>query len=332
MFGHAFNGGKFLPAMWAAASANGAQDSDGTRGDVVGTIGGTMTAIFAPNPTMDRTQPVEESAEEIALQLSARSPERMWGAVGSFFVSIFTFGLLPLFVWPRRWNVFVQRESNQMISVAEWWRRRAAPEQVGALDACLGKMGPQPFFTIVPMLVLVFAGIMLLSLVNDGRTMRDLMQMTFNERRHLYWMGNPVDMSLHLIWITSLSIGYFCHWFAVRSHAAAVESLAATIDGFAGPKRPRSIACSSGLNPLWIGLAIVFCGMHAWWGIPFAMAGALQRKYVRSTSPQLRNRLVEQLRNQNGGAATFKEVCQTPGCGAPVRLNANYCPRCGTAV
>ena len=275
-------------------------------------------------------QAQDEPVRQIAERLSMSFPTRTWGPFSSFILSICTFGILPLLVWPRRWNAFAEYERRQMISLATFWRRRATPMQAQALDASISQMGPQSIFTVVPILILVFVGMMVVSLLNDGRSMENILRMILGYHRYHWWFLDPLDMKLYAIWTISLLIGYICHWAAVRSHALAVESLAVKINGIAGVRGAgRFVGVTSGLNPLWIVAAVALRGMHAWWGIPLVLAGAMQRKYMNSTSPRIRQALVGQLLDGPTGQASF---CNIPGCGAPKRDQANYCPRCGAHV
>jgi hypothetical protein len=319
--------------MWDAIGFKFLSSSDATGGDVVGTIPATMTVMSAPT-SMNQTR--EEPVRQIAERLSMSVPARTWGPFSSFILSICTFGILPLLVWPRRWNAFAEYERRQMISLATFWRRRATPMQAQALDASISQIGPQSIYTIVPILILVFMGmmasIMAVSFFHDGRIADDfILRGDFvGLHRYQWWTPEPVETNLHIIWIASLLIGYICHWAAVRSHALAVESLAMQIKGIAGSQGGGSfVAVSSGLNPLWIVAAVVLCSMHAWWGIPLVLAGAMQRKYMRSTSPRIRRALAEQLMDRPMGQGSF---CGTAGCGAAKREGAKFCPRCGANV
>jgi hypothetical protein len=328
--GGSSTGREFLPPLRPAIDFRPSANSHATGGDVAGTIGESMTAISAPTPSMNQTRGSDESVEQVAEHLSMSAPARAWGPWPSFFLSICSFGLLPLLVWPRRWNAFAELERQQMISLAGWWRRRASPMQAQSLDAAISQLGPQSMFTIVPVLILVFVGVRMVSFLNDGRSLENILGLTVGYPRYRRWVWNPIEMNLHVVWIVSLLIGYACHWLGVRNHALAMESLAMKINEIAGPGRARSfVAVSSGLNPLWIGAAILLCGMHAWWGIPLVLAGAMQRKYMKSTSPRLRGALVQQLLDR---PAAQSELCRTPGCGAVRRMGANFCPRCGARV
>jgi hypothetical protein len=286
-----------------------------------------MTVISAPTSFGQRE---DESVQDVAQHLSMQAPVRLWGPLLSSFLTICTCGLLPLLVWPRRWNAFAERERDQMASLAAWWRRRATPMQAQVLDVSISRMGPQSIFTIVPILILMFVGMMMVSLLNGGRSLESVIRLTVGYHSYRYWTGYPHDMGLHSIWTISLLVGYTCHWLAVRSHVFATKALTVQINEIAGVSRARFLpAISSGLNPIWILAAVALCSMNAWWGIPLVLAGAMQRKYCKSTSPRMRQALVGQLLNRPGGQTQF---CNTSGCGAMRREQANFCPRCGAKV
>jgi len=296
-----------------------------------------MTVISAPTSSLDQSAPHGESADAVIDHLATSSGVNLWGPISSLFLSLCSFGLLPLLVWPRRWNQVIEIEREQMISLAGYWRRRASVQQAQLLDRQVERLRPQSILSVVPVLILVFVGIMFVSFFNDGRSMQNVVDLTFGYPRY-YWAWSTNDVSMHKVWVASLLVGYICHWMAVRSHVSGMDSVARTIGSITGSRGVgRSAYSASGLNPMWIIVAIVLCGANAWWSIPLVMAGAKQRAYVRQTSPRLRQMLAEQLRDPGQGqGATVATVrtgfCRTPLCGTPVRPQAKYCPRCGAAV
>jgi hypothetical protein len=246
------------------------------------------------------------------------------GAILSFALSIVTFGLLPLWIWSRRWARFSSAERQELTQLAIWWRQRVSPMQVNRIDAAVRQLRWGSSLTIVPLIVLAAVGSSIVWLLFQGFSVEQVLEMTYHDRwMFFWWNGSRVSLEPRAFWMTALLLGYACQWMAVRSHTMAVDSLAAAIGGASLPTVTRS-----GLNVLWIAALIVFCGMRAWWGIPLVLAGAMQRRYVQVNGPRMRTALAEQARQ----IASPMRICRTYRCSTHLAAGANFCPRCGTAV
>jgi hypothetical protein len=291
---------------------------------------------------MDRAWPAESSAGELLRRLQTPIPTRTWGPIFSGVVAWISVGLLPLWFWPRRWNALAETERLDMLALATWWRRRAAPEDAQHLDTAARRLGPQPILMIVPLLILAFIGVLMMALFMDGWSIGQVRELTYGYHPYFlrpFWRPlSPAAVHLHSIWMIGLIVAYGCQWIAVRSRVFAMQALVASINRVADGSGARAVsppvACS-GLRPLWVGVAIVFCMMHAWWGIPLVLAGAMQRRYMTVTSPRVHRGLADQLRGiispsaEESSAARF---CRGERCRAWLPADAKFCPRCGLAV
>ena len=248
----------------------------------------------------------------------------MSGAFGSFICSVFSLGLLPLGLWPLRWRTFAVAERRELIQLAQWWRPRVSPSQASRIDSAVHQLNWSSTLSIVPLIVLAAVGSSIGWLIFHGFTVEQIVKMTYSDhwRIFFWWNGSQIAIEPRAVWMTALLLGYGCQWMAVRSHAIAVDSLAIAVGSRPGAAR-------SGLNILWIASAVIFCAMRVWWGVPMVLAGAMQRRYVRISSPQMRAALTQQIRRSATGPT---KICRTYRCGARLSPTANFCPRCGAAV
>ena len=60
------------------------------------------------------------------------------------------------------------------------------------MDASISQMGPQSIFTIVPILILAFAGMMVVSLLSNGRSLDTILSLTLGYHRFHWWFLSPL--------------------------------------------------------------------------------------------------------------------------------------------
>jgi hypothetical protein len=282
---------------------------------------------------------------------------------------IFTLGLWPLLVWPTRWSTFVEGERQELLHLANAWRRRVVGREAEQLDSIARRLRPKPMLLVLSWLIVGFNVAIFGLLLMRSNPPRDLWDLTYGHHTvtesrtvlktdHIYriepqyepftWRQKPQAMSidvpvlrepeanLYQIWLGTLLLGYICHWHAVRSHATAVKQLIGWTNMLAKQKHFNEVdvrATRLGLNPGWVFAAIGFCVYSAWWAIPMCLVGAMQRRYITKTSPVVRSALAEQAH------LGFERVnidrdrfCPAHRCGARVSAAAKFCPRCGAGV
>lgn len=291
---------------------------------------------------MDQARLAESSAGELLRRLQTPIPARTWGPVFSGLIAWISLGLLPLWFWPRRWNALAETERLDMLALAAWWRHRAGLDNDDDLDSAVRRLGSQPIFMIVSLLILAFVVAIMGLLFVEGWSFGQIRELTYGYRPYVlrpFWRPlNAEAVYLHQVWMSGLFIAYGCQWVAVRSRTFAMQALVVSINRIAGACGARAVsppAVSSGLRPLWVGVAIVFCLMHAWWGIPLALAGAMQRRYMLVTSPRVRAALADQLRgiiSPSAEESSTARFCRGERCRAWLSADAKFCPRCGLAV
>jgi hypothetical protein len=93
-----------------------------------------------------------------------------------------------------------------------------------------------------------------------------------------------------------------------------------------------------GIRPLWILAAAVGAICGVWWAIPAALAGAVQRQYMRRTSTRTRSEISQRVRTlllRQGPpidlppSRPMRLACGNTLCASPIPPGAQFCPRCG---
>ena len=135
-----------------------------------------------------------------------------------------------------------------------------------------------------------------------------------------------------------------CWLIQVNSHIGRVRRFVGTFNQLSGgygvgPIRPPGLHL--GIRPLWILGAVAICALGGYWAAPVMLAGAAQRRYVRTTSQRLRSDLARRQREvllrqrptlRVPTSVYLMGACPQPNCRAPLPPEAVYCRRCGTRV
>ena len=251
-----------------------------------------------------------------------------------------TFGLLPAVIWPWRWATLLDRDRPYYRDLAHWWRRRAAPADAAQLDGVLARLRPRPILMVLPWLASAFtiatAVVFLLAQRPDLHDLfARLADCTYRFRPGTHEWGMTLHRHVHDVWLWGLAFAYGCHWYAVRSHAAAVGDLVRWTNRMAKGsnfRRVRNETGRVGLGPLWVAGGVGLCWLHAWWAIPMVLAGAARRRYADVAAPRLQQALSAQAGDAValGGPGDAARFCPTPNCGNRLPGPAAFCPRCGT--
>jgi hypothetical protein len=308
-------------------------------------------------------------SDDVVDRLAHPAPVSASGPLVTLFQCAISFGLLPLLLWPTRWAEFLDTERHDLLGLAAGWRQRVDAPDAARLDIITRRLKPRPILMVLPWLAVGFNVVFLGILFTQGDNLNRLWNLTFrhvlvptdrnesdsqswnrdyspgwereNFHHSLYnrWQTpahSPLEEHLYTVWIVSLCLAYFCQWYAVRSHAAAVHSLVKWTNKLARENRFTRIRDESkkiGLNFLWIGLGVALCSQQVWWAIPMVLAGAFQRRYSMISSPAVRVALAGQAReaftiSRSGG----NRFCAIGHCGARLPAAAKFCPRCGTSA
>jgi hypothetical protein len=311
-----------------------------------------VTAIPAPtSPIADSAvhagdEPIGDVLQRLDRRVAVRAPR----PVGSFFAALFTLGLWPLLQWPHRGGEFIEEQQADLVGLAAWWRRRVPLPAVRKLDRAVEDLQTPVILLGMPTVIFWFiAAVFAVTIYQHGLNIEYLRLLTFDwDHRGRHWLTSLDNIHLHNLWLGALFVGYTSQWLAVRRHRSAVRSImtiAHRASGGFGRPMGRD-ALDGGLSVMWIIAALIFCANSAWWGIPFALAGAAQQRYTQAGTV-VRGALASQVRGVlHGGGdltetmpatavfqpATTGRFCKTRGCGSRLPAVASYCPRCGAKV
>jgi len=262
------------------------------------------------------------------------------GPVPAIIVAGLSFGLLPALLWPWRWATLTDRDRPFYRDLAQWWRRRVAPADVGGLDALVAELRPRPILMVLPWLAAGFTlattVLMLLVRHTDAHDLLPrLLDCTYQFDPQGHAWAHHLHLRLHQVWEWGLGFAFACQWYAVRSHTRAVGDLVRWTNRLAKDGNFRRVpneAGRLGLGPLWVIGGVGLCWMNAWWAIPMVLAGAAQRRYADAGSPRLRQGLAAQAGDAVALAGDGARFCPTGRCGNRLPAPAMFCPRCGTAT
>jgi len=264
--------------------------------------------------------------------------------IGTAFLAIVSFGIIPLFTLPRKLRSFAARERDQLWHFAQWMRG-----QFGAEADSLDPRTPA-LDQVVHVLRLVSWGCAAIALGSifwyllNGAESDDLMRVGYGYFRHQRFLYSAWDESFFPLWMTSLCVGYGAHWIAVQVHQTRVRRF---VESFNQLAREQSLGPLTappevfGFRPMWIVGAVVFGWNGVLWGIPLMLAGAAQTRYIRERSRWTRQDLAQRVRDVLRETAPtvmmptpvlLRRKCPVAICQAPLPQTATFCPRCGTRV
>jgi hypothetical protein len=302
-------------------------------------------STFAPTTrTLDPPDPPDQLAGAVmsALGRPVYGSLVPWGPIKSLLLGAISLGVLPLIFWPRIFARYCLSQQQQFWHLLEWLRIRQHDNEAADLQNSLGAIGPVSTLRLAPAICLIIVAMSFFGwpffsgawLAQPFGTMR--WPIPFVRRISLY--------NFHLIWTICLCFAYGSHWLHIREHAANVNQLVRRINAILSRHGVMPVAVigpGMGLRPLWIFAAIVGVLAGAWWAIPAAMAGALQRQYMRRVSLQIRSQLSQRVALLMQGsrppvvvAATppRRAACRNALCAGPIPTGAQFCPRCGASA
>ena len=264
-----------------------------------------------------------------------------WGVVPTLFLSVVSFGVLPLLRWTQNLRRYVLLERQQLWHLAEWLRLQTAHPDAQTLPVEAEKIRWRSALAgtalaWVGALAFVFAAELFVRGAYPS-PLRSVISWTYGIR----YEAGKTRADQFGIWTLCLSIAYALHWLQVQLHAGDVRRFLEKFnrvlewEGVEPLSRPRG---GIGLQPLWIIAAAGLCAVGAYWGVPLMLAGAVQRRYISRTSACVRAEAADRVRTilllrrpvlRVPPFARATILCRTSGCRAPIPLLANFCARCG---
>jgi hypothetical protein len=277
---------------------------------------------------------------------------RAWGPLSTLVLGGFSFGILPLLFWPRRFANFVVAEQRQLWHLAEWLRVRSGDAEAQKVRDSIRDGGSPATLKLIPLAVVAVLAVYFVPwILKPSMGFHDFLLATYRYDRSglktltSEWSEFPTaPFMLHRAWILCLSFAYVAHWLHVREHAAEMRGLVSRINGILvrnGSAAVRVARAPVGLGPLWILAAGIGTSLGGWWMIPACLAGAAHRRYTEIISPRTRWELAKRVETFLLADKPAKNLptphrlrrnCSHALCGKVIPTGAVFCPRCGTRV
>jgi len=252
---------------------------------------------------------------------------------------LLTFGILPIFTRSRRFRDYISFERQQMDHLALWLRTQHDDEDASALaDLSSTIRFRQDLHNLsVTFTVLAIGSLFLLI---TPFSIQNLIRNTYEARS----AAGSIKLAF-ILWNTLLCTAYFLHWIQIRSY---VHDLSRFIEKFnritsrdrLDPVNPPALGL--GLRLGWIVAALALVCVGALWGIPLALAGASQRRYINHTAARVREQMGERVRAMMASRAPAPPApsgyrvhgprCDRDNCRARLPAGSRFCPRCGAPV
>jgi hypothetical protein len=299
-----------------------------------------------PQPVSPTVAPgaSDDYAAVLARRLGHQPPGgRAWGLFTTVILGLFSFGILPLLIWPSRFRDYVAAESRDLQELAEWARLRGRrPAAIGPLLASAEDATFRPLPWVACLLLAVFVvGVFLISFIQQPAIGANLLAVTYYFHLRPTTLSQIHAIQLHKIWIGVLTVGYLLHWVQVRSHLADVRRFVGRLNPVIEAEYLPTIRLprTCGMGFMWVVAAIIMGCYGVWWGIPMLMAGAVQRRYVKSVGRELRHQLVLRLTDIAAQRrlpvivpprTLVQHQCANNRCLAILRPDARFCTRCGS--
>jgi hypothetical protein len=271
---------------------------------------------------------------------------RAWGAAKTTFLGALTFGVLPLYAWPKTFRTAATMEHQQLRHMAEWLRLRSGHPDAERLTLLADRVGFRPILWACSMLCLaVTAAVFSYQAARfGGFNFLDLRASTYNLGRltppHL---SPEVAKQLFTTWTVGLCCAYTLHWFHLQLHNANVRRFVDAFNAISDREQIRPVIVPPmglGVRPIWAVGAIALVSVGAVWAIPMTLAGAIQSRWPKQ-SRVVRTGLSDALRQmlllrrpamRVPRPPKLGDFCANDLCRARVPPQSRYCPRCGQPV
>lgn len=271
-----------------------------------------------------------------------------WSVLKTLVLGLLTFGLAPILAWIKGFHAFAVAEQQQFLHLAQWLRSNSVHPLTQRFEAEAAKLQPRIGLTLLAGLaILGTGGLMAYIIHNSGYAPWDaLLASTYGFGKshfldaRIRWF--PHAANVFTIWFWGITLASVAHWSQVQLHAQDVKRLVARFSQIIeseGQYRVRADSLGTTLRPLWLATGLVLFLAQAPWGLPLALAGAAQRRYITCTSRNTRGEVAQRLRTmlqrRRPDVAVpvpvyLRERCVEVKCRAEMPRGVPFCPRCGT--
>jgi hypothetical protein len=288
----------------------------------------------------------DDLAEVVVRRLEKRPACRSWGLLKTLVLGVPSFGILPLLAWPARFRDYVADESHALQELAQWAKLRGRqPAAVGPLLAAAEETTISPLsFVLALVLSALVVGMFAIEFTHVPFTLDRLLDSTYSQNfRFTATSRIPRYELIYRVWVIALTVGYGVQFIHIRTHAADVQQFVERFNPVAQAEMLPPVRFPmrgwAYFRPMWILTAVILAMYGAWWGIPMVLAGMSQRRYTGITGRRIRHELAKRVKDivmfRQLPAATAPVIarrCENPRCLAPVRPQARFCARCGSAM
>lgn len=271
---------------------------------------------------------------------------RGWGAAKTTLLGALTFGVLPLYAWPKTFRTVATIERQQLWHLAEWLRLRSGHRDAEGLTPLAEQVGFRPMMWAGSMLCLaVTVAVFAYQAARfGGFDLMDLRASTYNLGRLTPPHLTPeVAKQLFTTWTVGLCCAYALHWFHLQLHNANVRRFVEAFNVISEREQIDPVvvpAMGLGVRPLWTVGAVALVSVGAVWAIPMALSGAIQARWPRQSravrgglSDALRQMLISRRPAMRvSRPVKLGEFCFNDLCRSRVPPQARFCPRCGQVV
>jgi hypothetical protein len=283
--------------------------------------------------------PPDYLAGALLQSLSRPASRRLaWSTARTTVVGLFTFGLMPLLMLPRRFGQFTAYQRQQMWHLAEWMRLHTGRPEAETLRDETARLRASPLLTTIGPILFTF-----IAVATFAGHLAEASRQPGAMREFVYGWQLRADLLLPLIYVAALSAGYLlCHWLAVNEYAGRMSRFVERFNRLAAAEHLAPVqppATQLGVSAGSVVLGVLFVLTGAVWGLPMLLAAAAQRRYIVRASTRLHESLAQRVRDllrqrhphmAHAIPVYIRHPCVNDRCSGSVPAGARYCPRCGT--
>src|SRR5215208_4321842 len=266
----------------------------------------TLTPALAPTPAAvpgASTAPLvahahDPSGDAVLHTLSRPVSTGAAGVVGGLLLSLLSFGVLPVLLWPLRFAKFVQRQKEDLSQLAKWVSFSTPHPSTKRLSQAVSDIEFRPVLLVIALTIcMAMAATFLAVLPGATDPLYLLIGSAFRAPR-----GHrlPPQAVLPFVWTIGLCVAYVCQWIQVQLHARSVRKLLdvfneVMIDEGLAPVFLEPVGFAVG--PLWLLAGVLLVVLGAPWGVCLMLAGGVQNRYARRVTPRLTSQLAQRVRD-----------------------------------
>lgn len=261
-------------------------------------------------------------------------------ALGS---SLISFGVLPVFGLGRRFSDYAMFDRQHLWHLSEWLRLQTGREEATVLrDLTRTIRFRDALQSVAVLLALGAVGVLLWQVWGTPHIVSALVTQTWGVHP---WRANTGALpKAFIVWNAALFGAYMIQFIQVKAYRRGIERFVEQFNKLAlaerlPPVAPPAIARGPALA--WVATGVILTLMGAIWGIPLALAGLAQRRFINVSAARTRSEMADRVRvilTRSRPVLRHLEVnvhgpvCLNYLCRAKLPAAATFCPRCGVRL